>query len=86
MITEAVITSLLDLMTWLLQRLPSDSLVWPSGSDWSTWLGANAGGLNTLLPLDELATVAYWSVTLVMPVVLSIRVTLFIWFLLPVVK
>lgn len=83
MITEALIDFALGLVTFVLELLPADTVEWPELDGWASWLGGVAGPFNTLAPLEEMAVALDWSVTLIFPVLLVARLSLFIWFLLP---
>lgn len=86
MIFEAVIVTFIDLVSWLLGLLPADSFDWPDATVWKNRLAVRVGGLDAVFPLSETAQVLEELVTVALPVLMSFRLSLFIWFMLPVIK
>lgn len=83
MITEAIITSFLDLLTWLVGLLPTDTVTWPIVSGLSSWVGNQLGPLNSMAPLDEGFTAVELAVDTIIPTLISVRVILWLYFMLP---
>ncbi len=86
MITETVVSFLLDLMTWLVSLLPADTVAWPTVSGLASFLGLHLGPLDSIAPLSEGFEATELAVDTIVPTLFAIRVILWLWFMLPFVK
>lgn len=87
MITELIVVWLLALPTWLLSKLPEDEVPgFPDGEGVSAWFAGPLGALEPVLPISEFVDVVGVSLTVVGPAVLTVKLVIWIWFMLPVIK
>lgn len=86
MIVEIVVRVVIDTLTFLLGLLPQDTIDWPPSVGVADFLGKWVGPLDAIAPVSEAVAVLVPTVLVVMPVLIAARLTLFIYFLLPVIK
>lgn len=86
MITKAVLTAVLDTLSWLLGLLPESDIEWPTGEAIAEWIGPQFGPLDSVVPLSEFFGIAWYTLTAVVPVLLIIKTTVWLWFMLPIIK
>lgn len=86
MVVELIVTSLLSLLTAILEALPD--LTVPVGdypTEFAEAIGGALGGLDGFLPIVEMATVAGWVLGVYVPVVVAYNVTRWLYTHLPVI-
>lgn len=83
MVTEGLVGALTAVCGFLLSLLPTDTVDWPDVSGFPAFLGQHAGPFNTLLPLSEAGYSLELVVEFVMPIVIGVRLSTWLWGLLP---
>lgn len=86
MITEAVVSVVFGLLGAILYALPDDDVDWPIVNQFPEWFGERIGPFNALMPISESTEVLELMVDVFGPIIIGIRLSMWLWFMLPVIK
>lgn len=88
MIVELLVTGLLGILTLILEAIPDASLPGAAAdmlTDFAGTIGGALGGLDSLLPITELATFVGWVLGTYVPIAVAYQSAMWVWAHLPVI-
>jgi len=88
MIVELLVTAILDLLTLILSAIPDASLPASAAdilTDFASTIGGALGGLDSILPITELAIIAGWILGTYVPIAVAYQTSLWVWAHIPVI-
>lgn len=88
MIVELIVTALLALLTVILEAIPDANLPEAAATaleSFATTIGGALGGLDSMLPVTEVATFVGWVLGTYVPIMVAYQIAHWVWTHLPVI-
>lgn len=85
MVVDLMLGALFSLLEGIVGLFPTDSIDWPAGDAIAGTVGKYLGPLDPILPLSEIAATLPPLLTIVIPTIITARVTLWLYFMTPAI-
>lgn len=86
MILDALLGALFWFVEFVIDAFPDDDFVWPSGAGLAAALATAAGPADSVVPVSEIAATLEPTLQIIAPVIVTARLSLWLYFLTPVIK